>query len=132
MMTREQVQTKIIEIDREINQIIADNPIRKAEARPIGFPTVTWIVAAVLGAVWQVGPQFLKSLVEQYVPIPPEAFFAYASYGAMGVGALALILTLRWLVFGRGATKGSYHAANERLKELRKQRQILEDQLKAG
>jgi hypothetical protein len=131
MLTRDQIQTKLTELDKEINQIIADNPLRKASGKPAGFPVVSWLVAIVVGAATTVGRPVVEGYVPTGLPLGRDQILGYGLYVAVAFGVLAVGLTLRWLM-SRGSTKGSYHKANERLKELRRQRQILEDQLKAG
>jgi len=128
MMSREQAQQKISQIDKQINEIIANNPIAQASARPIAFPIMWWIAAIVMTAAYFLAGDFSDILGAQLTGMLKEN----GHFAAGGVGGLALLMTLRFIFFGRGKTAKSYFEAQAKLTELRKQRMIVEDQLKNG
>jgi hypothetical protein len=126
MLSREQIQKKIAELNARENEIIAANPIRKLESSgPKPFPMMAWALALACAGAWQYGPAYARQYISKDIA-------AYCSYGAAGLGGLAALLTLRWMFAGRSKTAQHYQEANRKLEALRKERGLLEDQLKHG
>jgi len=124
MLSKDELRIKIADLNKKENEIIAANPIRKLQANIVQFPKLTWGLAIACGAGYYFGPQYVSQITTDIAQ--------YLLYAAGAIGALAVIFTLRWLIGGKTKTSQKYHDANEKLKEIRKQRGILEDQLKNG
>lgn len=121
MLSREQLQQKLIEIDQQMNNLIADNPAMQVSYNPASFPVVPIVLAAILGASYQYGSGM--------VPVPPQ-YWDYQLYAAGVFAALSALLLLRWVAgLGKRSNK-AYRQANEKLAELRKQKAILQAQLR--
>jgi hypothetical protein len=121
-MGREDIQRRIGEINREINEEVGKTTL--PEYKPKLFPTGLWIFAAVCAGWWLFGNQ-----VPQAAQYHAE-YGEYGLYAAVVIGAYALFKTVLWLFQGKPKGSAEYMNATARVRELQDKRRDLEMQLK--
>lgn len=121
-MGREDIQRRIGEVNREINEEVAKTTI--PEYKPKVFPTGSWILA-VLGAAWWLAGSEVPQVAAYH-----QDYGEYGLYVAVIVGAYALLKTVLWLFQGKPTGGAEYINATARVRELQEKRRDLEMQLK--
>lgn len=127
-MRREQLLREIAEIDDRINQAVTSAELPTFEYKP--FPLGTWILAIMLFA-WS---RFGSMIPEAYAYYDQTK--TYAFYGAIVLGALALIRSVLWLLRGHGGRayqkkSSAYMEASRDARELQEKRRELQAELRA-
>ncbi|MGB9690869.1 MAG: hypothetical protein ACPL7D_01730 [Candidatus Sumerlaeaceae bacterium] len=119
----EELQQRIAELDKQINQILIEKRLPPLKP-PKPFPLGTWIIALLLGGYYLFG---------DLIPVVGQHYGDYAKYvlyAAVAVAALALLRTVLWLFSRNPKTPPEYLEASRRVKELQDQRRLLEKELR--
>lgn len=119
----EQLQHRIAEIDKQINEILVTKRLPPLKP-PKPFPLGTWILVLAVGAYYFFGD--LLPFVGSYY----GELSRYAMYAAGVLLLLALLRSLMWLFSGKPKTPPEYIEAHQKVKELQEQRRLLEKELR--
>lgn len=122
-MTRQEIQQRIAELDREINNQVAGAKLPPATKRRT-FPIWTWLLAG-LALGW--------TYYGHEIPGTQDIHSQYHNIGlyvAIFFGVLALWATVLWLIQPSTKITPEYRASAEKVKLLQEERRDLMSQLK--
>ncbi len=124
-MDRTQIMEQIAALDKQINQLTADNRVPTLDNRYSRFPLASWISAVVFFVLW-----VMKESVASVLPLSAD-LLGYVFLGlAVIIALFSLLRTFQWLFKGRKKVDKKYSQAMEKVYELQKQKEALQKQLK--
>jgi len=124
MPTRQELQARIAELDRRINEELAKTRLPSLDAKRAFFPKADYIVAALLIGYHYFGQQIpgIGSFHDTTSP--------WDLYLGLFVGVIAVLRTIRWVLKGRVKSDANYVAATSAVRDLQAQKRDLQAQLK--
>lgn len=124
MPTRQELQAKIAELDRRINEELAKTRLPSLDARRRQFPKADYVVAALLIGYHYFGEQI--PVIGQF----HDTTSPWDLYLGLAVAAIAVLRTILWLFKGSPKTDANYVAATSVVRDLQAQKRDLQAQLK--
>ena len=123
-MTVEDLQRKIGELNKQINDEVARNPAPRTNDPSSAFPSGTWILAIVCFA-WAFG----GDQVDQIKPYVEMSWMYVAGLGAL-LALAALVRSILWIFKSRPKSGKEYTQNTSKVRELQAQKRELQQKLK--
>ncbi|MCX7718194.1 MAG: hypothetical protein N2111_07315 [Candidatus Sumerlaeaceae bacterium] len=124
MPTRQELQARIAELDRRINEELSKTRLPSLDSRRRQFPKADYIVAALLIGYHYVGGQI--PVIGQFHDITSP----WDLYLGAAVAAIAVLRTILWVFKGNPKADANYVAATSAVRDLQAQKRDLQAQLK--
>jgi hypothetical protein len=121
-MTRDELQRRIAQVNRDINDEVSKSPLPNFKPKP--FPTGAWVLGIICAALGLFGGQ-INALKPYY-----DDYGEYGFYAAAVFGIYAVLRTLLWLFQGKPKGSREYMESTTHVRELQERRRELEMQLK--